>query len=159
MAQDDDLHLRTWRALLRSHARIMRALDATLRAGTGLSIRGYEVLVRLSRAREGPMRMSDLAVSALLSPSGISRLVDRLVERGYVCRIPDPSDKRGFFAELTPEGQAALRKANRVYARGVKEHFADHLTREQLLGIAEALESILGAPPITGGSSSSRPAR
>lgn len=142
-APSPDLQLRAWRALLRSHATILRALDAELTARTALSIRAYEVLVRLAAAPDSSLRMSELAASVLLSPSGISRLVDQLVERRLVRRRQDPADARAFFAELTPEGRSAFEKARRVYARSVREHFGSRLTPAQLRNIAEALEVFL----------------
>lgn len=147
VASQDDLALRSWRALLRSHATILRALDAELSQGTGLSIRAYEVLVRLSHAPDGAMRMADLAASVYLSPSGITRLVDHLVTRGLVQRRQDPSDARGHFAMLTKQGVALVSKASRVYTRGVKKHFAARLAQSQLLAVAEALESFLTERP------------
>jgi DNA-binding MarR family transcriptional regulator len=133
--------------MLRSYARIVRALDADLEAGAGLSVRSYEVLVRLSRSPQESLRMSELAESVLLSPSGVTRLVDHLVNRGLVSRRKDPSDARSYLAELTKEGKSVHRKAKRVYERAIQEHFAAHLSEQQLNEVATALGVIVRAMP------------
>jgi DNA-binding MarR family transcriptional regulator len=143
MKDIDELGLRAWRTVLRSHARVMRAVDAELEAGMDLSARSYDVLVRLSRSSNGSLRMSELATGVLLSPSGITRLVDHLVARGLVSRRRDPADARGYLAELTKEGRALQRRASRLYDRVIQEHFAERLTEEQLQTIVEALEGLL----------------
>ena len=141
----DDIAQRAWRALLRAHRRVARALDADLSQRGGIPLRAYEVLERLSRAPHGAMRMSDLATSVLLSASGITRLVDQLVERQFLERQPDPSDARVAIARLTRKGRAALRRAGGIYADGVKRQFAAHLSEADLNEIADALERLLAA--------------
>ena len=89
--------------------------------------------------------MHELAAAIVLSRSGLTRLVDRLERAGLLCRQPDPSDRRGAFAVLTDEGLAALRRTWPVYARGIAEHFARHLSDEEARTIAEALERVLAA--------------
>jgi DNA-binding MarR family transcriptional regulator len=139
----EDLPLRAWRAMLRAQRRVSRALDAELSRRGGLPLRAYEVLSRLTRAPGCAMRMSDLASSVLLSASGITRLVDQLVDRGLIERRADPADARASVAVLTREGKSILRKTGGIYADGVKAHFAAHLTEPELLAIAESLERLL----------------
>lgn len=95
------------------------------------------------------MRMSDLASSVLLSASGITRLVDQLVDRSLIERRADASDARATIAALTREGKNVLRKTSGIYSEGVKKHFAAHLEEPEILAIAESLERILerGEPP------------
>jgi DNA-binding MarR family transcriptional regulator len=118
---------------------VVRALDAELESSIGLSMRSYEVLVRLSRSPHESLRMSELAASVLLSPSGITRLVDQLVARGLVTRHRDPADARSYLAELTKEGRTTYKRATRIYERSIQKHFADALTDDQLQLIVEAL--------------------
>jgi len=139
----DELGLRAWRAVLRSHAQVIRSLDAEIESGVDLSVRAYEVLVRLSRSPSGCLRMSELAAGVLLSPSGVTRLLDQLVARGFVSRRRDPADARGYLAELTKEGRAVFKRAHVLYERAVREHFADRLTEEQLTMIADALGGLV----------------
>jgi DNA-binding MarR family transcriptional regulator len=94
--------------------------------------------------------MSDLAAQVVMSPSGITRAVDQLERRGFVERRVCSSDRRGFLASLTTEGKAQLRRASAVHVRGIRAHFTDKLTQEQLAQLASLLELIaseVDAPP------------
>src|SRR5205807_895610 len=77
-------HLDAGVRLLRSHAALRRILSTQLSADHGLTINEYEALLRLSRAEEGAMRRIDLAGELLLTPSGVTRLLDGLERGGYV---------------------------------------------------------------------------
>jgi DNA-binding MarR family transcriptional regulator len=89
------------------------------------------------------MRMSDLATSVLLSASGITRLVDQLVDRSLIERRADPSDARASIAALTKEGKSVLRKTSGIYLEGVRKHFAAHLADDELAAITGPLERLV----------------
>jgi len=127
-----DPPLASWRAFLRAHARVMRVLEVELQSEQGLSLADYDVLVQLSEAPPDGLRMSELADSVLLSRSGLTRLVDRLVSAGYVDRRPCPDDARGRMAVLTAAGLARLRSAAPTHLRGVREHVLSRLTPQEL---------------------------
>ena len=131
-----------WRAFLHTHARVIRRLDAELQAERGLTLSGYEVLLRLRTAPKCGIRMSQLAEEVLLSPSGCTRVVDQLVTRGLVQRSRDPSDARSQLAVLTGRGRNELRAAAPVHVRGIREHFTGRLTSAQLETIARALGTV-----------------
>src|SRR4051794_39635038 len=103
--------LAAWRGLLEVHARVTRALDAEMRAAHGLPVSGYEVLMFLAGAPDHRLRMSEIAERVLLSRSGLTRLVDRLVQLGYVTRCAVEGDGRGAYAELTEAGLQKLQVA------------------------------------------------
>jgi DNA-binding MarR family transcriptional regulator len=134
--------LRAWQALLHAHHDVTDRLDADLRAQHGLTFSEYDVLLRLARAPA--LRMSDLAERVLLSPSGLTRLVDRLVEDGLVARDPSPEDARVTLARLTGRGRERLRRAARTHLQGIREHFTGRLSEAQLRNVASALETITG---------------
>jgi DNA-binding MarR family transcriptional regulator len=136
---------RVWRAFLRTHASVIRRLDAELQAERGLTLSGYEVLLRLRRAPSCGIRMSQLAEEVLLSPSGCTRVVDQLAARGLVRRTRDPSDARSQLAVLTPRGRDELRIAAPVHVRGIREHFTGLITDEQARTMAEALDRVAAA--------------
>lgn len=115
--------LAAWRAFLRAHASITRALEAELVAEQQLSLASYDVLVQLAEAPGRRLRMTELADAVLLSRSGITRLVDRLEKGGLVARCPVESDGRGVAAELTDGGLNRLRTASRTHLRGIAQHF------------------------------------
>ena len=128
--------LRAWRGLLRTYARLTKALDAELEAAHALPLSSYEVLMYLADSEGGCMRMHDLASSILLSRSGLTRLVDRLERDGLLSRRSCPSDARGAFACLTPKGRDTLDAARATHLAGVRALFLDHFTaqEQELLG-------------------------
>ncbi len=73
-----------WRTFLRAHAVLVRRLEAELVAEHDLPLASYDVLVQLSEAPQQRLRMTELADRVLLSRSGLTRLVDRLVRDGLV---------------------------------------------------------------------------
>src|SRR5436305_12544159 len=127
----DDRRLAAWRALLASHAALIGRLGEELQEEKGLPLPWYEVLLWLGQAPDGRMRMGELADSLLLTPSGVTRLVDRMESDGLVARQRCPSDRRGWHAVITPAGRARLRAAAPVHLRGIQRHFASHLSDEQ----------------------------
>ncbi len=99
----------------------------------------YDVLARLVEADAHRLRMSELADRVMLSPSGLTRLVDRLVEAGLICREPSESDARGSYAVLTDEGYQRLRAATGTHLRGIRDHVLSRFTDEELDEIAAYL--------------------
>src|ERR1700712_5148303 len=106
-----------WRTLLIAHAQITRRLEAELVAEHELPLASYDVLLQLAEAEDRSLRMIELADRVLLSRSGLSRLVDRLVREGLVERAPCLEDARGTLAVLTPAGLQRLRQASGTHPR------------------------------------------
>jgi DNA-binding MarR family transcriptional regulator len=131
-AQLDPDELGAWRGFLRVHSRLTRELDAELAAAHKLPLSSYEVLLFLNDAPDGQLRMAQLADSVLLSPSGLTRLVDRLEKAGLVRRESCPSDRRGFEAVITDEGRAALAEARPTHLAGVRKRFLEHFSTEEM---------------------------
>lgn len=138
-----DPRLSAWRAFLLAHARVMRALERELQDEQDLALTDYDVLVQLATAEDRRLRMSDLADRLLLSRSGATRLVDRLVANGLVERVTCESDRRGQWAMLTDDGVARLRDATPTHLRGVAEHFVDRLDPGQLRELEGMLDRVL----------------
>ena len=135
----DELEMQAWRGLLRAHSCLMARLDRDLEEEHGLSLAEYEVLAVLSSEPDERMRMSELAQRVLISPSALTRRLDRLVGRGWVSRERCPHDARGAFAVLTAEGRRRLEEAAPTHVRGVRSHLIDRLSRAQLQELAQAL--------------------
>ena len=144
--------LRAWRGLLRTHAMLVKRLDAELEAAHGLPLTSYEVLLHLWNAEHGKMRMCDVAESVLLSRSGLTRLVDRLERDGFVERAACPDDARGSYAQLTEAGRQKLAEARGTHLAGVREHFLSRLSSSQLDVHAEDWEKVI--PGDSGGACS-----
>ena len=132
-----DHELAAWRGMLQVHARVTQQLDAQMHAEHGISVSAYEVLMFLADAPEHRLRMSDIADRVLLSRSGCTRLVDRLVELGYVTRCAAAGDGRGLYASLTEAGLAKARVARRTHHDGVRRFFLGHLTPTDQIALGD----------------------
>jgi DNA-binding MarR family transcriptional regulator len=137
--------LAAWQAFLRAHTLVARALERELMATQRLPLAEYDVLVQLSEAPEGRLRMAQLADRVLLSRSGLTRLVERLEASGLVRREVCPSDARGAFAVLTKSGSSRLRAAAHDHLRSVRAHFGDVLDSELMEQLRTALEQVAAA--------------
>jgi len=134
--------MRAWRAFLDAQASLLRRLEADLIEEEDITLAEYDVLLQLSFAPDGRLRMTELSDRVRLSPSGLTRLVDRLVRTGLVKRGRCASDRRGSFAILTSAGKVRLRRASPIHLRGIREHFSKRLSPAQLTAVAEALEPL-----------------
>ncbi len=117
-----------WAGFLQTHAALARELDADLRAAHGLPLTDFEILLWLANRPCERMRMAALADTVLLSPSGLSRAVERLEARGLVQRIPCTEDRRGSYAALTESGIDLVRTAGATHAAGIRRRFLDRVT-------------------------------
>jgi DNA-binding MarR family transcriptional regulator len=138
-----DPRLGAWRALIHAHARLIRRMDEELQATHAISLAEYDALLQLANAPGRRLRMSALAERVLLSRSGITRLVDRLVADGMVERSACPTDARGAMAALTPAGLDRLRAASRTHLDGVARYFLDVVTGEDRAAIERGLGAVV----------------
>ena len=121
------------------HSSLFHQLDAELSAAHDLPLRSYEVLLLLEDAPQRRLRMSDLSRSVLLSPSGVTRLVDRLEREGLVTRERCAEDGRGYYAVLTEAGDRRLQEARATHLAGVRRLFLDKLDDDDLRQLADVL--------------------
>ncbi len=142
----DEDQMEAWHGFLRTHAALVRELDIEMQEEHGLSLTQYEVLLLLARSDDGSVRMSDLADGALLSLSGLSRLVDRLVAMGLVERAQCPSDRRSSLACLTTAGRKRFREARPTHHDGVRRLFADRLPDDAIAALNAAWAALDGPP-------------
>lgn len=134
-----------WRGFVRGSALLLEQLDAELVEAHGLTLADYEILVWLSEAPRGGLRMSDLADRALVSRSRLTYRVDRLVAEGLVERRPCPSDRRGSLAVLTPTGRRRLERAAPTHVDGVVAHLIDRCSARDLAAIGRAFAAVAEA--------------
>src|SRR5213076_2208186 len=106
--------LEAWRSLLRAHATLLRQLETDLESKTGLALADFDVLAQLAIAG-GSLRMTELADRALISRSGMTRRVTRLVHEGLVRRAHADADGRGVVVQLTKSGLNRLTVAAPVH--------------------------------------------
>ena len=137
-----DPRLEPWRAFIQAHARVAHRLDEELRVGHDLSLAEYDVLLSIADAPDRRIRMRHLADRVLLSKSGITRLIDRLVADGLVERDACLSDARGAEAVLTAAGLERLRRASRTHLRGIGQHFLDAIDPDDLAIIERSMLTV-----------------
>ena len=134
--------LDAWSSLLRAHATLLRRLEVDLAQATGLALADFDVLAQLANAG-GELRMTELADRALISRSGMTRRVARLVDEGLVRRANVDADRRGVVVALTYAGVARLTETAPVHLRGVSELFVAQLDEQELAALKSALDKVI----------------
>ncbi|MEV4100574.1 MarR family transcriptional regulator [Nonomuraea sp. NPDC049649] len=133
---------RAWRTHLALHKLLMHRLDRELQEHQ-LSLNDYEILVNLSESPGRRMRMSDLADATIQSRSRLSHQISRMEAKGLVVREDCRDDRRGTFAVLTDQGWDTIQRVAPVHVNGVREHFVDRLTDDQLIELEAAFTPIV----------------
>jgi DNA-binding MarR family transcriptional regulator len=136
---DESRWMPAWLALVRTHARLWDQVDAHMRREHGLTMVRYDVLAQLNIAG-GQLGLSELASAIVLSPSGLSKLLDRMEESGLIRRDRDPKDARSIFATITPEGRSLVKRARTSHHAFLQRAFGDALTPRD----ADDLARIMG---------------
>lgn len=134
---------RAWVALTAAHARIADRLTAALAQSCGLSINGFEILLRLASAPTPGLRLGELHSAVRLTQPSLSRAVARLGRSGWLTRAGAPDDGRGVLVSITPAGRDVLRTAARVHAQTIREFLLDPLTPGELDVLDRALSRIM----------------
>lgn len=140
MTSKNESILGVWAELFVGHALAVRAVEVRLDGKAPLSVAEYDVLLCVSRSVGRSIRFSTLAETALYTKSGITRLVKRLEDQGYVRREECAEDRRGTFAVLTDSGERALKETWRWYSAAIVETLGPCFTAQQ----AEQLRELLG---------------
>jgi DNA-binding MarR family transcriptional regulator len=130
--------------LLQGHAAVTRALSADLVRDHGLTINDYEALLRLSRAPDYGMKRVELAESLMLTPSGVTRLLDGLERAGYVEKGSCDTDARITYAVLTEAGREKLEEASRSHVAQIRTLFGERFDDDEIATLAELLGRLPG---------------
>ncbi len=136
----DEREMVTWRAFVETVHDLLRAFENDL-ALDEMTFGDYQVLVYLAEAR-APMRMSDLASRLQLTPSGLTRRLDGLVQSGDVERVPDEIDRRVMLARLTRRGRERLSAVAPHHVASVREYFIDQIPSRDLDAVGRAFLKI-----------------
>jgi|SRR5690606_26077593 len=134
-----------WRSFLGGTTVLMDRLDRDLRSEHGLSMSGYEILVRLSEAPDRSIRMADLAAALSHSRSRITHTISRLEREDIVVRTQCGTDGRGVTAVLTDKGFALLATAAHTHVRGVRSYLVDQCSDEDLQATKRVMDAIQAA--------------
>jgi DNA-binding MarR family transcriptional regulator len=143
ISEDDHQLMLAWANLVQVHSVMRTELSRRLEEQADVSLSEHEVLFRLSRAPRGRLRMIDLAELTLQPKSAITRLVERLVQRGAVTRQQPADNRRTTYAVLTREGRALFDHARPVYVQGVRELLGDHVTPADVQLLRQRLRAVL----------------
>lgn len=147
-----EAELRAWGAFLRAGSSSAAALEAAL-AGTGVSHSEYDVLLNVATGPKDGLRPTELTERVVITKSGLTRLVDRLVERGHLERRPCESDRRGQLIVMTAEGRRAFRHAAPNVVRAIGTMFGAQFAERDTAALRTACERIamaaeaMTAPP------------
>src|SRR5213593_2467230 len=143
-AQAIEPTLRAWTRLLRAYASTTRLLSAELQEGHGLTLNDYEALLVLSRAEDGRLKRVELARSLMLTPSGITRLLQGLEDAGLVERASCATDLRVTYAQLTDAGREKLESASSDHIASIRALFEENFAQDEIRAIAEILGKLPG---------------
>jgi MarR family transcriptional regulator, 2-MHQ and catechol-resistance regulon repressor len=94
-----------------------------------LSIAEFAIMEALFH--KGPLLLGEVQRKILVSSGGITFLVDKLTERGYVERKMCPSDRRARYAELTRKGEALMKEIFPGHAAAIRESMSALTQAEQ----------------------------
>ncbi len=133
-----------WSRLMRAHSTTTRALSVSLQAEHGLSLNDYEALYVLALAEGRRLKRVELSRKLLLTPSGVTRLLEGLERSGLVARVTCPTDLRVAYAELTDAGAEKLRAARCGHVRAIQTLFEDHLDAGEIDELADILGRLPG---------------
>lgn len=145
MSALDDPMVTTFGRLAERFGRLERALSQDIQQRFGMPQVWFEVLQRLARSLRGRLTMSELGGQVSLTTGGVTRLIDRMTQAGYVRREPCPADRRVSYAVVTEAGLAAVEEAARVHAANVRKAFAS-LTPAELRTLDALLDRLRPAP-------------
>jgi DNA-binding MarR family transcriptional regulator len=133
-------------AFVRTHARLWDQVEAQMRHDSGLTMPRYDVLMQLDLAG-GQLGLTELASSIVLSPSGLSKLLDRMEASELIRREPDPRDARSTFARITPRGRSMVKKARRRHHEWLQQVFGAALDDRDIADLTRIMERINARTP------------
>jgi DNA-binding MarR family transcriptional regulator len=136
-----DRWLPAWMALAQTFQRYWDFLESQMRREHGVSMSRYDVLAQLDLAG-GRLGLSELAARIWLSPSGLSKLLDRMDSSGLIVREPDPDDARSWFAVLTPAGRSLVRRMRASHHALVASTFGSALSDRDLTALERAMRRL-----------------
>ena len=134
-----------WLALLQARSTVLDAVEEDLQRSGVIPLAWVEVLLQVVNGPGGRLRMQDIAHYVLLSKSGVTRLIDRMVEAGMIARQSYEADRRVVYAAATAKGRAALREALPVFSDSLNRNFVEVLTRAELKSLGATLSKVVDA--------------
>lgn len=134
-----------WVNLQQANRVIQGLVEERLEAETKLSWPEFELLWRLQVATDEPLQMSDIAEALIGSPSGVTRMADRLERDGLIVRETPRENRRIVHARLTARGEAVVTRARRAFIEALDESFSEHLSESDLGSLRRLMRRLLEA--------------
>ena len=138
---DEKQWMDAWLTLVRTYVHLWNQVETLMRRDADLTLPRYDVLMCLDLAG-GRLGLTDLADAVMLSPSGVSKLLDRMQESALVQREPDPDDARSTFATITPLGRSVVRKARKHHHTFLQHSFGDVLSMRDIADLTRIMRRI-----------------
>lgn len=138
----NDERITAFGLLVEANRRLARTMESSLRSNHALTLVDFEALVRLGRSENYQMSMSELAGQMVLTSGGITRLIDRLVNEGFVERVSCPSDRRVQWARLTTDGERTVVAALETHLEDLDEHFFSVMSPQESQTMIAVLERL-----------------
>jgi DNA-binding MarR family transcriptional regulator len=138
------VELSAFARLMRAHAILRRELEAEVLTPRGLTINDFEALLHLSKAHEQRLRRVDLVQLLMLTPSGVTRLLEGLEAAGLTENLQCPGDARVTWAQLTEAGSETLECVGATHAARLRDHFRRSLSEDELVQLSELLGRLPG---------------
>ncbi len=139
----DGLRKRAFSNFFMAHGRITKELERRMSADGVVSLEVYDVLLALEDAPDQRLRMSELADKIIYSRSGLTRLADRLEQKGLIRRVACPNDRRAMHVEITELGLSERLRAWPTLERGIQELFGERISDDEASSIGLAFAKIL----------------
>ena len=130
-----------WRTFIDCAFAVIDVLDEEMRAAGGLSLGWYAVLIPLEETPEG-LPMNHLAERILHSKSGLTRIVDRMIDQGLVRRERPEHDRRVVLVFLTDKGRAVIGPTRAAHRAGILRHFISHMTPADQQAMLDAMQGV-----------------
>jgi DNA-binding MarR family transcriptional regulator len=134
---------------MRAQTVLRRELEAEVLTPRGLTFNDFEALLHLSKADDNRLRRVDLVELLMLTPSGVTRLLEGLQDTGLVENVQCDDDARVTWARLTPDGIETVQCVGASHTKRLRELFHDALSE----GEVEQLSELLGKLPGVGAGS------
>lgn len=132
-----------WRDVARFLSLASRLLDEDLQRGANISLSEYAVLVHLSEADTGQLRVREIADLADLSGSHMTRIIGDLAKAGFVEKSRNPEDARGIDVRITKAGLSRLRSAYPIHLASVRSRIMNHVEPKALSCFGEVMAAIV----------------
>jgi len=136
---------RAWIKLMRAREAVLGAIEQDLKAAGVVPLTWYDVLLELTRAKDGRLRPFEIEKETLLAQYNLSRLLDRIEKDGFIARTPHDDDARGQWVVVTEKGRAAQARAWKVYAKSIQTHVGEKLDDRAAAILGELLGRLSAA--------------